>query len=530
MKRMLYGLLATAAIGTALGDTLKTKKQGETVKAQSHEKAAPRHGRLLQKNATVLPDACQGLASVRSETLNVLELGAKNDGSADVSEIVNANTEKGTLFFPAGVYKVGHPLVIKNPIRGEGYARAPKVDATRTWLVSEIVCEDGTQGVIEFSGGNPMNVENLNVMCASRECGIRIAECSQATAAFIDKVGLYGVGAWGLYVKGRGSRPIFAGNMTIFGTTKDPTARAVGIRIDGPADCRLTNIEAMGVNVGLELFNGHTYGDNMHLWTGVMGAHEPTWWDDTRGIVLGPNAHFTGSEIYPDTCYHAFDLRGAGSFCEIMNVMYWEDDSVKGVENRTGDFLRVADPLNPGKLVLNGGLVGVGGNDASPGATARHYMPQAVVRDVILKSDYAIRGANIDRLCLGSGLPDYTVRYADEGWCKVADIFTVAKTGACEGTLALDGGAAWRLSAARGAAGRTDFSAQPLNALCAGREIKAVEEDGVLKVFVRCPDAQPMAARFTTTYMSDYFRPLDHASLRTKAGQPRHRDVRASLP
>ena len=472
---------------------------------------------------------CLSSALARAEVLNVVSLGAKNDGSADVSAIVNANTAKGALLFPAGIYKVAHPLVLKNPIRGEGYARISKVDATRTWLVSDIVCTNGTRGVVEFGGDRPINVENLNIMCASRECGIRIADCRQGTYTFIDKVGIYGVGAWGLYVKGRGSRPIFAGNMTIFGTTKDPTARAVGIRIEGPADCRLTNVEAMGVNIGLELYNGHTYGDNMHLWTGVMGAHEPTWWNDTRGIVLGPTAHFTGSEIYPDTCYYAFDLKGAGSFCEIMNVMYWEDGSVKNVKDRTGSFLHVADPLNPGKLVLNGGLIGVGCNDAHPGATAKHYMPSAVVRDVILKSDYAIRGANVDRLCVGRNLPDYTVRYADKGWCKVADIFTVAKTGACEGTLTLDGGAAWRLSAVKGASGKTEFTATPLNALCAGREIKTVEEDGILKVFIYCSDATPVSARFATSYMCEYFRPLDHASLRTKAGQPRHRDVRAAL-
>ena len=469
------------------------------------------------------------LAAVRGATINVLALGAKNDGSADVSMVVNANTAKGALFFPAGIYKVAHPLVLKNPIRGEGYSRTPEVNATRTWLVSEIVCTNGTRGVIEFGDNQPMNVENLNVMCRSRECGIRIADCRQGTSTFIDKVGIYSCAAWGLYVKGRGSRPIFAGNMTIFGTTKDPTARAVGIRIEGPADCRLTNVEAMGVNVGLELYNGHTYGDNMHLWTGVMGQHEPQWWNDTRGIVLGSGAHFTGSEIYPDTCYYAFDLKDASSLCEIMNVMYWEDGSVRDVKDRTGSFLHVANPRNPGKLVLNGGLVGAGGNDAYPGATANYYMPSAVVRDVILKSDYAIKGANINRLCLGCNLPDYTVRYADKGWCKVVDIFTVAGTGACEGTLALDGGAAWRLSAVKGAAGKTEFAATPLNPLCTGREIKSVEEDGVLKVFVFSPDATPMSARFATTYQCEHFRPLDHASLRTKAGHPRHRDVRASL-
>ena len=485
----------------------------------------------MRHGLTLTLAVCAGVLAVRAETINVLSLGAKNDGSADVSAIVNANTAKGALFFPAGIYKVAHPLVLRNSIRGEGYARLPRVDATRTWFVSEIACTNGAVGVIELDGvtGAPVNVENLSIKCASRECGIRIGGKRRVPYTFIDKVGVFGVGAWGLYVKGGGSRAVFAGNMTIWGTTTDPTARAVGIRVEGAPDCRLSNIEAMGVNIGMELYNGHTYGDNMHLWTGVMGQHEPSWWYDTRGIVLGPIAHFTGSEIYPDTCYHAFDMKDASALCEIMNVMYWEDNSVKDVKNRTGDFLHFADAQRPGKLVLNGGLIGVGGNDAHPGATAKHYMPQAVVRDVILKSDYAIKGANVDRLCLGRNLPDYTVRYADKGWCKVADIFTVAKTGACEGILTLDGGAAWRLSAAKGASGRTDFAAKPLNPLCEGREVRSVEEDGILKVFVLCQDATPMSARFATEYMCDYFRPLDHASLRSKRGNSRHRDVRETL-
>ena len=485
----------------------------------------------MRHGLTLTLAVCAGVLALRAETINVLSLGAKNDGSADVSAIVNANTAKGALFFPAGIYKVAHPLVLRNSIRGEGYARLPRVDATRTWFVSEIACTNGAVGVIELDGvtGAPVNVENLSIKCASRECGIRIGGKRRVPYTFIDKVGVFGVGAWGLYVKGGGSRAVFAGNMTIWGTTTDPTARAVGLRVEGAPDCRLSNIEAMGVNIGMELYNGHTYGDNMHLWTGVMGQHEPSWWYDTRGIVLGPIAHFTGSEIYPDTCYHAFDMKDASALCEIMNVMYWEDNSVKDVKNRTGDFLHFADAQRPGKLVLNGGLIGVGGNDAHPGATAKHYMPQAVVRDVILKSDYAIKGANVDRLCLGRNLPDYTVRYADKGWCKVADIFTVAKTGACEGILTLDGGAAWRLSAAKGASGRTDFAAKPLNPLCEGREVRSVEEDGILKVFVLCQDATPMSARFATEYMCDYFRPLDHASLRSKRGNSRHRDVRETL-
>ena len=75
------------------------------------------------RRAALLLMAGMCFAAVRAEVLNVLELGAKNDGSADVSAIVNANTAKGALFFPAGIYKVAQPLVLKNSIRAsrDGY-------------------------------------------------------------------------------------------------------------------------------------------------------------------------------------------------------------------------------------------------------------------------------------------------------------------------------------------------------------------------------------------------------------------------
>ena len=96
-----------------------------------------------QKKTVLLLVGHLCLAAAHAEVLNVVALGAKNDGSADVSAIVNANTAKGALFFPAGLYKVAQPLVIKNPICGEGYARLPRVDATRTWFISEIACTNG---------------------------------------------------------------------------------------------------------------------------------------------------------------------------------------------------------------------------------------------------------------------------------------------------------------------------------------------------------------------------------------------------
>jgi hypothetical protein len=496
-------------------------------------------GALHGKTAEAIGTSCR---RTPDGFVDVLSLGVKNDGSEDVSSIVNAWTEKAALLFPAGVYKVSKPLVLLNPVRGAGYCRnpsavkgrtrpvgVPDVNPGYTWFVSDISCADASCGVIEFTGNVRMNVEKLNIRCKSRECGIRIAGCQQNTSTYISEVGIYAVAATGLLVDGRGSRPVFAADMTIFGAISDPTSRAVGIRIKGSCDCRLSNIEVMGTCIGLEILNGHTYGNNLHIWTGIMGRYEPGWWSDTRGVVIGDNAHFQASEIYPDTSYYAFDLRGPGALCEISNVMYWEDGSVKAVTERTGVFLRHADPDNRGKLLLNGGLIGVGGSDANPGATEKYYMPGAVVRDVIMKSVYSIRNENIDRLCLGGVPPDYTVRYADAGWCKVADIFTLAKTGACEADLSLDDGAAWKLTFTKDASGHVGTSVTPLNALCAGRKVETVQEDGIVKVFVCSPDDTPMSARFATRYMCDYFRPLDHGSLRDMSNRSRYRDVRRTL-
>ena len=141
-----------------------------------------------------------GLSHSAEESINVVSIGAKNDGSEDVSAIVNAHTAKGDLFFPSGVYKVSHPLVLKNSIRGEGYSRVPRIGAGGTWLVSDIAATNAARGVVEFGGDIAVNIENLNIKCKGRECGIRIGN-AYGTFAFIDKVGIYNVASHGLFAK-----------------------------------------------------------------------------------------------------------------------------------------------------------------------------------------------------------------------------------------------------------------------------------------------------------------------------------------
>ena len=165
--------------------------------------------------------------------VDVTLLGAKNDGSADVSDIVNEATVKDALFFPAGVYKVAKPLRLRNSVRGAGFARVPyKVDASRTWLVSAIPDEGGLAGVIEFADNTSATVEDLSIRCNGAVNGIRIANCTQGMMLDIRRLGIFDVSSCGLFVEGSGSRTVFAGDLTIWGEPAS-MSRSVAIRLGG---------------------------------------------------------------------------------------------------------------------------------------------------------------------------------------------------------------------------------------------------------------------------------------------------------
>lgn len=462
-------------------------------------------------------------AVMAAEPVNVLDLGVKNDGSQDVSTIVNAASAKHSLYFPAGLYRVSHPLKIANSVTGVGYARLPQVDATRTWFISDIGATNANSAVIEVERGRLVNLENFNIRLKGREKGMSL-ETTQGRFFALNGIGIYGVASVGLDVHGSGSRPVFADRLTIFGSRTEPQ-NSKGIVFRGSVDCRLTDTEVMGVCVALELFNGHTYASNLHLWTGIMGGpSDVSWWKNTRGIVLGAGANFAGSQIYPDTSYHAIEQVGDGAICEISNVMYWEDGSVRFVKDRTGTFYH-RPPNMTGKLIVHGGLVGVGGSDAKPGCT-RSYVPNETLRDVMLKSAYAIKAGNLDWLCTGDSLPDYTVRYADKGWCKVADIVMEAPAGFCTGTIQREDGMTWRVAIRRAAGSRADIKVDSITANGDPKDVEACEDGGVVRVFVRTSTRDATTFRFHTESMGSRFRPIDHGSLRDKSGKARYREVR----
>lgn len=385
--------------------------------------------------------------------LNVLTLGVKNDGSEDVSEIVNRYTADHALFFPAGKYKVSHPLVIKNPICGVGYARSGVVDMTHTWLISDIDHDDSDPlnevGVVQFGGSGRFDVENLNIVCKSKECAVYINPCLQATATFVDKIGMYNVRGYGLCAAndpakpGFASRPLFLQNMTILGTS-DESLPSVGIYLGAHiGDNRLSNIEIMGTCVGIIQEASFVYANNLHIWTGCLGhVGNDTWWQHTRGLVLG-HAEFIGDNIYIDTSYIHVEFKSHGANLSINNFMEWEDGSNGACTWHSGKLFGCAPGLKDAPTVnLNGGLVYVKGNDENPGQLSDLVAPglNPTMNNVRILSDFSVNYKNYRRLSFTDrDTPSYSTA-AKPGYVRIAGIVAGADNGSCEIVFTSDAG------------------------------------------------------------------------------------------
>jgi hypothetical protein len=390
--------------------------------------------------------------------VSVLTLGVKNDGSEDVSEIVNRYTKETALYFPAGQYKVCQPLVIENPIFGAGYARGPQADAGHTWLISEIEQEDTDPlhetGVIRFGGSGHFTVENLNIRCHSHECGIYINPCVQSTATFVNKVGIYNMRGYGLLATkgpetpGFASRPLFLQNMTIFGTADYPYP-CVGIQLDDRiGDNRFANIEIMGTRIGVVQEASFVYATNMHIWTGCLGQKDnDQWWETTRSIVLGHgDANFLGDNIYVDTSYVLLEFRSPRNMLSINNFMSWEDGSIQGCTKRDAKLFKIPDRSTEyPNINLTNGMIYVSGDNEHPGRLndVTAPCPNARIQNVRILSNYSLNADTWKRHSfLRCDTPAYSgvVPTSDaDQYVRIAAIVQEA-SGSCELTYTADNG------------------------------------------------------------------------------------------
>lgn len=484
--------------------------------------------------AVHIPAPSELLAS--QGTVNLLALGAKNDGSEDISPIVNQYTAQYMLYLPPGLYKVSHPLMLKNSLFGAGYSRTSRTDANQTWLLSEIehedVTEDGETGVINFGASDiagQYTIYNLNIRCHSHECGIRIAPCLQPCHVLLDSVGIYNVRGYGVMatrcgIPGFASRPLFLRNMTIFGTKDWPTP-SIGIYIgSGMGDNRLSDIEIMATRIGIwQELTSFTYASNIHLWSGCFAGHDrDNWWETTRCLVLGgAEAHFIGSNVYMDTAWALVEFRSRRNTLSLTNFMFWEDDSTVGCERNDARIFLLGEGINGDPAIhLQGGLIGLAGNDSQPGKLTDLTAPVADARihDVRILCDYSVSAKNWRCMSfLEEDTPAYGFRYEaaeKEQTVLVAAIVAEAENGCCSLIMTDNTGA------------MAEFEFIKENGVLTAQTVRSrrtdnrlqieAENNRFVKIWIKVPAGIRYDVNVKTLYASRLLFPLDLALTRNR--------------
>lgn len=288
------------------------------------------------------------------QVVNILDLGGKNDGSIDVGAIINANTANASIFLPVGKYKITTPIVLVNSLIGEAHIRdytsgIPTKGATV--LISGL--ESGAVITLE-ENSLAVTISNINIYCNSDEnaisLGIRYRLCN------LENIGINNLGnAIGILRSARGSRNLYANNISIFAK---PLKASTGIKITNGSDDRLTNIEIMFCQIGLDI-SGTVFGSNIHVWTGAIPSQNPThtWFIDTVGLLC--SGAFYGANIFLDTAYNFIYSKNGKIW--INNLLTWDDIVASQYENK----LFLVKTEGDSYLRINGGSYRDGRTDIS---------------------------------------------------------------------------------------------------------------------------------------------------------------------
>jgi hypothetical protein len=172
---------------------------------------------------------------------NILDLGADNTGNADVSTIINNNTESYTLFFPVGKYLISQPITIKNGIYGATNSPGTYDNDNKTIFVSGLTANGG----LIISNKEYNTIENISIICNGKTTSAISTTGVVGTIAInnvcIEKLqGTTAAPAIGIHIS---SGRAYMNNLTIFGLDSDGLDKSItcGIKIDSN-DCRITNI------------------------------------------------------------------------------------------------------------------------------------------------------------------------------------------------------------------------------------------------------------------------------------------------
>lgn len=272
--------------------------------------------------------------------VNILTLGAKNDGSEDVSSIINEYTNEYSLYFPIGIYRLDSPCTVRKNIIGAISARGGDTvlfDVQHNGNVfnadpnvgeSEIVFENF---VIE---GNNIANHGINYIAAIRTFidieSVDVLHC-RGTAFNINP-------SAGSSRCARINNFIINGisDFTDISTSDYANCKGIYLASNVP-DSEITNGQIMYCCIGAHFMCGNTRLSNTHIYCGQggTGIDRAEWYSHTEGVDTSGTV--TATDLYVDTCLQAFVQRAENSI--ITNFTYWDDGNYASTGNNTAVIL-----------------------------------------------------------------------------------------------------------------------------------------------------------------------------------------------
>ena len=277
-----------------------------------------------------------------SNPVNIVARGAKDDGSEDVSALINQITETHDIYIPAGRFLITSPIRPKHSIIGAG---AVRVSSGITELVASFTST--TQGVIEIDADNDTE-ESILLKGFCIDCtnfngyGINY-QPSRRILTEIDSVTVHQNKntAFNIAPTYNFSRPVYMHNISI------DSGGGNGIYFSSNAgDCVATDLEIMYAPTAIKADGWLLRLANTHLYAGVrhadtQAALDEAWTTsrgvDASGIVIAEN-------VYIDSFFVNWIQRAL--FSNIGNMVSWYDTWMQDASSSDGRMVQTVGSAN----------------------------------------------------------------------------------------------------------------------------------------------------------------------------------------
>lgn len=287
---------------------------------------------------------------VFSAPINVLTLGVKNDGSEDISTIINNYAGKNPLYFPVGEYLVSATLEPKVSIIGAGYGRGHNKNATLfiqgESTVTSVIHYDAVNNLLE----SDIRIENIGIKMVYDGDGILFDLHGTSVTFTLDKISITGLltgSGLSFYndQESTATRAVYASNLFILGNCCGYESYGINAH-SYIGDNQWDTVEIMGVRVGIKLYSGIHNFVNVHIWTGLYGGNTATTSQAqaTKAIHMIYHVRANFVNLYTDTAHMAIVLYERCA-CNIVNWTHWDDGTLDNVDS-SGKNLIYADKDN----------------------------------------------------------------------------------------------------------------------------------------------------------------------------------------